>query len=97
MVRNYLEQEYYIAVFHSRNHAVQLYQYLKRKNILLFQLISTPCKLKTGCSYSLKINRLRDLDLLKEEINQLNNRFSYRIYHVTKVNGKKSYDLMEDI
>jgi len=82
-------KEYYIAVFNSKNYAIQLFYKLEKKGYSNFQLISTPCQLKGGCSYSIKFNRLSDLNYL---VNEASNFSSVsNIYYVEKRDGKKYY------
>lgn len=85
MNRRQIEDIYYIAVFDSRNHAMQLYQHLKKNNLYQFQLISTPCKIKAGCSYSIKFTDLKDLELLKSEALNINKNIT-SIYLAERVN-----------
>ena len=72
MERKYIRDKYYIAVFQSRNHALQLYQYLNRQKYTQYELISTPCKIKAGCSYSIKFIDLNEHELLKNVANKAN-------------------------
>ncbi len=83
-------QSYYLITFQSKNHAVLLYTILDSKQINEIQLVSTPCSLKVGCSYSLKVLNKNFLkDIVKEAINAgINN---YRIYHAQRINGKLTY------
>ena len=55
-----MDREYYLAVFDSKNHAIYVHQYLKRMGAGGYELVSTPCKIKSGCSYSIKFNRPED-------------------------------------
>lgn len=88
MERKYMKDNYYIAVFQSRNHSVQLYQYLSRQKYTQYELISTPCRIKAGCSYSIKFTDIKDYDLLKN-IADKSNRSIYALYEVTRQNGKR--------
>lgn len=84
------EKAYYIAVFESRSHAIQIYQYLKKSNKNGYQLISTPCKIKSGCSYSLRFSDVKDMELLITESEKFNKRIA-GVYLVDKINGRKTY------
>lgn len=88
MKEKYIQDQYYIAVFDSRNHAMQLYQYLKKNNFSQFQLITTPCKIKAGCSYSIRFNKLEDYNLLLLEATKISKKIS-AIYMVRRVNKKR--------
>ena len=83
-------KEYYIAVFNSKNYAIQLFYKLEKKGYSKFQLISTPCQLKGGCSYSIKFNKISDVDYLANESPEFFNSIS-NIYFVERRNGKKLY------
>ncbi|SDK54799.1 DUF3343 domain-containing protein [Natronincola ferrireducens] len=71
MGAKYVQNIYYIAVFDSRNYAVQLYQHLKRMRYKQFQLVSTPCVLNAGCSYSIRFDELEDYHILSREAEKL--------------------------
>lgn len=88
MDRRYIKSKYYIAVFESRNHAIQIYQYLNRKKYNQYELVSTPCKIKAGCSYSIKFTDLKYYDFLKE-LTDKSNRNILDVYEVTRKNGKR--------
>ncbi len=90
MQDNFKKGDYYLAIFKSKNHAVHLNSILQKKGYRKFQLISTPCKIEHGCSYSLKCEKLNDLQYLKTESKSLKDLIS-GIYHVQRVNGKKQY------
>ncbi|KNF09896.1 hypothetical protein CLPU_1c00610 [Gottschalkia purinilytica] len=81
-------REYFIAVFRSKNHAIQIFYNLEKKGYTFFQLISTPCQLKGGCSYSIKFNRLNDIEYIRRLHGDLSSCLS-GVYHVAKINGKK--------
>ncbi|MDR5658090.1 DUF3343 domain-containing protein [Serpentinicella sp. ANB-PHB4] len=86
----YNESNYFIAVFNSRNHAIQLYQLLKKSKFNQFQLISTPCRIKSGCSYSIKCLKEKDVLILKEQADKINKNISI-IYEVRRINGRKTF------
>jgi putative Se/S carrier protein len=87
-------KEYYIVVFNSKNYAIQLFYKLEKKGYSKFQLVSTPCQLKGGCSYSIKFNNISDINYLEKEssdfIGSINN-----IYHVERKEGKKHYKVVK--
>ena len=81
---------YYLIVFESKNHAVLLFTALESKGNNVTQLISTPCSLKAGCTYSLKIPNIDYLDSITSEAKEVGiNKF--RTYYAKKVNGKINY------
>jgi len=88
MERRYMQDKYYIAVFQSRNHALQLYQYLNRQKYSQYELISTPCKIKAGCSYSIKFTDLKDHEFLQNLANE-SNRNILAIYEIVRQNGRR--------
>lgn len=83
--------KYYIAVFKSKNYAVQLYYKLEKAGYGMFQLISTPCQLRGGCSYSIKFSRLNDINYFKIFFPDYEQEI-YGIFHVEKSEGTKVYD-----
>ncbi len=67
-----METRYYITIFKSKNHAMQVYYTLEKLGYKKFQLISTPCEIKAGCSYSIKFFDLDDFKIVKEVSTRLN-------------------------
>lgn len=94
MERRYMKDKYYIAIFQSRNHAIQLYQYLNRQRYRQYELISTPCRIKAGCSYSIKFTDLKDYDLLKKLADK-SNRDILAIYEVARRNGRRTLNKLD--
>ncbi|AOY76973.1 DUF3343 domain-containing protein [Clostridium formicaceticum] len=88
--------KYYIAVFDSRNHAMQLHQHLKKMNLNQFQLISTPCKIKAGCSYSIKFLNLEDAKVLMEEADKMKKKIS-SIYSAERINKARVLKKLKSI
>jgi len=84
------DKTYYIAVYESRNHALQMYQYLKNAHKGKFLIISTPCRIKAGCSYSIKFTSEEDIDLLIQESEKFNKKIS-GFYLIEKANGRSNY------
>ncbi|PHS35446.1 MAG: hypothetical protein COA82_04175 [Alkaliphilus sp.] len=83
-------KEYYIAIFKSRNYVMHLHQHLNRKGLLEYELISTPCKIEAGCSYSLKFYNLQQLDVLLRESRLINRKID-SIYLIERKNKKRYY------
>lgn len=79
--------QYYIAVFRSKNHAMQIHYTLENMGYNLFEIISTPSQLKGGCSYSIKFYKLSDIEYFKMVTSNLDN-ILYGIYFVNRVGGK---------
>lgn len=83
-----MEYKYYVAVFDSKNHAIYLNQFLKKKKIEGFELISTPCSIKAGCSYSIKFNDLEQHKILLEEAKLIDKQIS-AFYVVKRSYGRR--------
>jgi len=83
-----MEKIYYLAVFDSKNHAIYLSQYLKRKNLDGFELVSTPCKIKSGCSYSIKFTDYELHKVLLEEAKAINKTIG-GFYEVNRSYGRR--------
>ncbi|WP_244272617.1 DUF3343 domain-containing protein [Natronincola peptidivorans] len=84
------EESYYIAVFESKNHALQTYQHLEGLNLQQFQIIATPCKIKAGCSYSIRFDALEDLDVLIRETKRVHKKIA-SVYYVERTNRIRSF------
>ncbi len=83
-----IERKYYLAVFESRNHAIQLHQHLQRNQLTQYELVSTPCKIKAGCSYSIKFEDLTELDKLVQEAKSIRKTVT-AVYVVERSYGKR--------
>ena len=81
---------YYLIVFESKNHAVLLYTLLESKGNNVCQLVSTPCALKAGCTYSIRVPHRSYFSMIKSETEEVK-LGNYKIYYVDKVNGKTTY------
>jgi len=79
--------EYYIAVFASKNHAVELHHILARKGYN-YELISTPCQLTAGCSYSIKFTHIQSIKHIIDTANEYNKEIK-DIYKIYRRDGKK--------
>ncbi|SCY57991.1 DUF3343 domain-containing protein [Alkaliphilus peptidifermentans] len=84
------ELTYYIAVFESKNHAIYLYQHLRRKGIKEYELVSTPCQIRSGCSYALKFKVLESYDLLQKESVYIKCKI-LSVYSIERINGKRIF------
>ncbi|AKL95208.1 hypothetical protein CACET_c17600 [Clostridium aceticum] len=96
MQQKSIVDKYYIAVFDSRNHAMQLHQHLRKARLDQFQLISTPCKIKAGCSYSIKFLNLEDAKKLMEEAEKIKKKVS-SIYSAERVNKTRVLKKLKSI
>ncbi|QIB28142.1 DUF3343 domain-containing protein [Caloranaerobacter azorensis] len=95
--RKYFKNDkYYIAVFDTKNNAIQLYYILEKKGINKFQLISTPCQLSFGCSYSIKFNNIEDFEILNREAVKYKKHIC-KVYRVERINGKKQIKQVKGI
>ncbi len=83
-------ESYFLVVFESKNHAVLLYTLLEAKGDNLTQLVSTPCRLKSGCSYSIKVKNKSHLKSVIEEA-QANHLKNLKFYYIEKISGKTTY------
>lgn len=88
MKEKQIQDKYYIAVFDSRSHAIQLYQRLKKMHYNQFKIISTPCIIKTGCSYSIRFDTLEDYHILMEEAKKIN-KIPSKAYTIERINKQR--------
>ncbi len=94
--KQFNKYKYYIAMFATKNHAVQVYYVLEKKGFANFQLISTPCRLQPGCGLCIRFNSLEDLKKLRRITNQYNRKIK-QVYYIERKNGKKEYKRIKDI
>lgn len=59
------DHNYYLLVFSSHNQAVYLYNWLIKKGYPV-ELVSTPCKISSGCTQSIKFGEEYMNDILYE-------------------------------
>lgn len=86
-----MDYKYYICVFKSKNMAVYTLAILERLGHKNFQLVSTPCGIKAGCSYSIKFSNMRYLNILRKEAIKIGAEIE-NIYLIERKNGKKSIE-----
>lgn len=67
-----LNDKYYICIFNTKNMAIYTFSILEGLGYKNFQLVSTPCEIKAGCSYSIKFSNIRYLDVLKKQAQKIN-------------------------
>jgi len=79
---------YYICAFSTKNIAMYMFSNLDRLGYKEFQLISTPCEIKAGCSYSIKFSNINDLETLKREAKKLEIELG-DIYFFERRDGKR--------
>lgn len=90
MQNNVASREYYMAVFSSKTQAIKTYYLLRKKGYNKFNLVSTPCKISQGCSYSLKFYNYNDLQFLKKELGDIK-KLIESVYKLERVQDKKTY------
>lgn len=83
-------KDYYLCVFESKNHAMYLMAALEASGNKNFQLVSTPCGIKAGCSYSVRFSHKSYYQVIKKMIEKLNLE-KPRIIFVEKINGKNKF------
>ena len=84
-------KEYYIAVFKSKNYAMQIFYTLENHGYYFFDLISTPAQISGGCGYSIKFKRLSDIEYFRTVAGDLNS-ILQGVYSVERINGKRYYE-----
>lgn len=62
------DEKYYVAIFKSKSHAIQVIYVLENLGYKNFQLISTPCEIQAGCGFSIKFDEIKYLEILKKEV-----------------------------
>lgn len=86
-----VKDKYYICVFDSKNKAIYLHSILDKTGNKNFQLISTPCRIKAGCNYSIKFMHISHLQTIKRKAEELN-LGKYRVFHVENINRNFKYE-----
>ncbi len=84
------QNNFYLMVFQSKNHAIHLYSLLESKEMNIIKLISTPCAIMAGCSYSIKILDERYIESIKQLAEDLNIK-KYKFYYAERIKGKTDY------
>lgn len=83
-------KSYYLCVFESKNHAVYLMTALEGAGYKNFQLVSTPCGIKAGCSYCVRFFHMSYAQVIKRKIEELN-LGKPRFIFVEKINGRNKF------
>ncbi|MCF6464134.1 putative Se/S carrier-like protein [Clostridium sp. Cult1] len=86
-----MDYRHYICVFKSKNMAVYTLTILERLGHKNFQLVSTPCGIKAGCSYSIKFSNIKYLNILRKEAMKIGAEIE-NIYLIERKSGKKSME-----
>ncbi|HSH37062.1 DUF3343 domain-containing protein [Schnuerera sp.] len=86
-----MDYKYYIIVFKSKNMAVYTFSILEKLGYKNFQLISTPCGIKAGCSYSIKFKNIRYFNIIKKEAKKINAEIE-GVYLVERKSGNKKIE-----
>lgn len=87
---------YYIAVFKTKNNAMNMFFTLEKKGITSIELISTPLKISGGCSFSIKFTDLNKLEYFEQINPNLENELK-GVYIVEKLNKEKKYKKLNEI
>ena len=87
-------ENYYLCVFESKNHAILLFTLLETGENNVYQLVSTPCGLKAGCTYSIKVPNKSYLRIVEREAAGANIKMP-KIYYVDRIDGKVIYKLVD--
>lgn len=95
-IKVFNNSEYYITLFESKNQAIHLYYILERKGYCNFQLVSTPCNLKAGCSYSIKFNKLDDFKIIKQASDKLKMKIT-DVYIIKRNKGDRTIKRIENL
>lgn len=83
-------KSHYLCVFESKNHTLYLMKELESSVHKNFQLVSTPCGLKAGCSYSIKFPHIAYLKTISKKVDELKLE-APRIFMAQKIEGKFRY------
>lgn len=86
-----LNNRYHICVFNTKNMAIYTFSILEGLGHKNFQLISTPCEIKAGCSYSIKFSNIRYLDILEKEAKEIGAEIQ-GVYLVERKEGKRTIE-----
>ncbi len=81
---------YYLWVFESKNHAMLAFNLLESSGYADFEIVSTPCGIKSGCTYSLKFFHHEYLQLVNQTILELN-LLESRIFYVDNTDSQSRY------
>ena len=84
-----IEEKYYLAIFKSKNYAIQINYILENLGYRNFQLVSTPCEIQAGCGYCIKFRDVKDLDILKSESKSIHVNIE-RLYCIERKGGMKT-------
>lgn len=85
-----LNENYYLWVFESKNHAILAFNLLESSGYTDFQIVSTPCGIKSGCTYSIKFFNHDYLRVVDRTIAGLN-LFETRIFYVDNTGSQSRY------
>lgn len=85
---------HYLCVFESKNHAILIYTLLEAQGNNACQLVSTPCGIKAGCTYSIKMPSMNYFNIIKRDSIEANIKVP-RLFFVERINGKNKYKEIE--
>lgn len=85
-----ISNKHYLCVFKSRNHAILIFSLLEEEGKDFFQLVSTPCSLKSGCGYSIRFYHKDYKDLILNKVYKEDIPLP-KFYFADKVQGNMRY------
>lgn len=87
---------YYLCVFESKNHAVFMYTLLEAQaqDNNVYSLVSTPCAIKAGCTYSIRMPNKSYFYKIKSEALEAHIKIP-KVYYAERINGKTKYSEIE--
>lgn len=69
--------------------AIYTFSILEKLGYKNIQLVSTPCQIKAGCSYSIKFNNMEYLNIIKKYSEKIGAKIE-DVYLVERKNGKRT-------
>lgn len=66
-----MKNNYYLAIFRTKNKAIMLYSMLEDAGYKNFTLVTSPCIIKTGCNYAIKFKDKTHISTISLESDRL--------------------------
>lgn len=66
-----MQNNYYLAIFKTKNKAVFLYSILENIGYKNFALVSAPCNIRVGCNYAIRFKNKNYIDIILKESDNL--------------------------
>lgn len=85
-----IRKNYYLCVFNSRSHTLFVYNLFEKEGKDIFQLVATPCVLRTGCGYAIKFSHKGYIDLISKKVEE-NNLPTPKFYLVDNIRSNTKY------